>query len=331
MKKLLLIILLIFFTYSVYGYNSTSFTRLDYIGAEYISIGGAGEAIADDIFSLYWNPAGLVNLSGKKLTPEQNVREKAQEGDIDQISEEDLENFSKTVKKNFFQFGASGGYVDIDRNAAFSAFAFNIGKNVLALGFSGIYSPDIEKRDNNGNLIGSTNYAAGQGFLTYSHYLKESSIGINIKPLYQKIDTVSYAGGAIDIGYQTEFFNVLKVGFVLQDVGAGLYPYKSEENIEKNYDLSYPVIRIGAAIAPEKSNFNLCFSVVKKIERDEYELNWGVQYFLSNVIGFSIGMSDQKFTAGINAEVSVLEIAYAFAIDPVNSGYNHYLSMTMVL
>lgn len=329
MKKIILI-LIIFVSVSIFAENAGSFTRLQGTGPEYIAIGGAAEAVTDDVFSMYWNPAGLVQLAKKKLSPEENVREKAKEGDVEQITEEELENFSKPVKKNFFQFGVSGAVLDNDRNTAFLGFAMNIGKNVIGIGQYVIYSPNIDKRDESGNKIGDVDYISAVSYISYSHYMKTSSIGITFKPLLEKIDDARYVGGAVDVGYQAEFFQFLRIGIVLQDLGIGMYPYEPSSGINKTYEFGKPTIRGGAAVAPNNSDFTICGSIIKEVESEDYLLNWGVQYYPSDVLAISFGMNSGNLTAGVNVEFTNFELAYAFAFDNIDAGYNNYISLTMV-
>ncbi|MBI4778715.1 hypothetical protein HY792_07350, partial [Candidatus Desantisbacteria bacterium] len=58
----------------VFGCNGTTEACL---GARPLSMGGAFVAVADDIHSCYWNPAGMGNLQGTELTYMQTLNNKA--------------------------------------------------------------------------------------------------------------------------------------------------------------------------------------------------------------------------------------------------------------
>ncbi len=322
---------LLVFSLNCYA-NSTaaSYTRINQIGAEYVAMGCAGEAVTEDIFSIYWNPAGLVSMANKKLSAEESVRDKAKSGDIEQITEDELKNFNKPAKKKFFVFGSSASLLSVERELVFSGIAFNMNHNVFAAGASAVYSDEIQKRDSSGKLKGETQYAGMTGYLSFGYYMKTTSIGLSIKPLYEIIDDMRYAGGSADIGIKTELFKLVKLGFVFQDIGIGLYPLDSDENINQKYERGSPLIRIGIAISPQNSNFTAASSVIKKLETDTMELNFGVNYFLTDWFAVSTGFNDNSFTVGCKTVFSLFEIAYALAYDNIDGEYNNTVSIMMV-
>ena len=52
-----------------------SYSRAGWAGARYTAAGMTGEVLSDDVFAIYWNPAGLSELKKKRLT-ETEIREK---------------------------------------------------------------------------------------------------------------------------------------------------------------------------------------------------------------------------------------------------------------
>ncbi|MBN1498524.1 MAG: hypothetical protein JW982_00075 [Spirochaetes bacterium] len=310
--------------------NAAAFTRVNQIGAEYVAMGCTGEATAEDIFAMYWNPAGLVNMADKKLSVEQDVREKAKNGEIDQITEEDLKNFSKPTKKNFFVFGSSASMLDADRQIVFGAAAFNIKRNVLAFGISSVYSGGIEKRDSSGNYEGETFYSGSAGYISYGYYLKSTSVGFSIKPLYETVDNQTYAGGSADVGIKTEIFKLVKIGFVFQDIGIGLYPVSHDENINERYERGSSTARVGFAISPQNSNFVASSSIIKKLESDDALLNFGIKYTVYDSFAVAAGFSENNFTGGCKIGFSIFEISYSLVLDNIDDNYNNTVSLMMV-
>src|SRR5208337_3795703 len=107
--------------------SAASFTRGDWAGARYTASGMTGEVMADDVFSIYWNPAGLSELRTRTKLTEDQITEKARSGDVDSISEEDLLNFSESGKEKLFvDVGISASALDENRNAGFVGGAFNL-------------------------------------------------------------------------------------------------------------------------------------------------------------------------------------------------------------
>ncbi len=92
------------------------FTRSGWVGARYIAMGKAAEAIADDVYAIYWNPAGLVDLRDRQTLSPDEIREKARKGDIKGISEQDLIRFSDEGNtRPFVQAGVSASMLDVER------------------------------------------------------------------------------------------------------------------------------------------------------------------------------------------------------------------------
>ena len=180
--------------------SRASFTRGGWVGAGYVGMGKAGEIITNDVFSIYWNPAGLSELKGKKQLTEKEIRDKASKGKAGDISESDLIRFTDdSAEKSVVQVGASAGKLDIERDVGFSGIAFSFLNGVLGMGIYSIQSKGIEERDASGNLL-STNlkYSGSTAFLSYGWSSGISSIGLSLKGLYEKIGDTEYAGeGAI--------------------------------------------------------------------------------------------------------------------------------------
>ena len=52
--------------FSKVGTAGAQFLKIG-VGSRYNGIGEAGVAIANDIYSMYWNPAGLTNVAGSEV------------------------------------------------------------------------------------------------------------------------------------------------------------------------------------------------------------------------------------------------------------------------
>ncbi|MCX8122955.1 MAG: hypothetical protein N3F66_02170 [Spirochaetes bacterium] len=333
--KFLAIILLLFPVY-VYAVNDAgsraSFTRTGWVGSRYIAMGKAAEVVVNDVFAIYWNPAGLLDLQGKPpLTPEE-IKQKAKQGKIDSISEEDLLTFSQDESSfNILQIGASGGMVDASRYAGYGGIAYKFNGNALGIGLYSIRSPDIDTYDMSGNKTGTTSYSTNVGMFSYATYFGDAAVGFTIKGLYERIADVSYAGTGLDIGVITEVIPFLKVGFVIQDIGTGLYPTGEYEYIEKKYVLGSPSIKISSAIISRANNFTIAFSGIKKIEQDDYEYNIGFELLVYKNLSVQLGLNNKLFTTGCTIVIGNCNIGYAFSYDSVDLGYNNFLSVMLIL
>jgi hypothetical protein len=306
------------------------FTRNNYIGARYVAMGGAAEAIVDDIFAIYWNPAGLYHIRRHKSNISEEIYDKAQNNDIDAITEEDLIDFSDEKSETFVQVGLSGAMLDVERDIGFAGVAFNALKGVVGAGFYTVQSDEIETRDDSGNLTGETTYTASVGTFSYSNEISIATFGFSAKVLYEKIDNVEYYGGGCDIGVQTELFPLIKVGFVVQDIGTGLKPVKEEENIDNSYDFGRPVIRLNIALLSRSADLILSMGAVNKIEQDEITYNLGLQYNLMQHCAVYVGMQDEIFATGFSLQVWNMDISYAFSYDKIDYGYNNIVSAMVI-
>lgn len=312
--------------------SRASFTRGGWAGAKYVAMGRAAEIMVDDVFSIYWNPAGLTGLKEREhLTPEQ-ISERARSGKVSSITEEDLIRFSdETGPRTVFQIGVSAAMVDVEREAGFAGVAFNIFKGVMGTGLYSIQSRKIESRDESGNYIKDITYSGSVGYLSYAWITGVTSVGISLKGLYEKIGEVGYYGAGADAGAQVEVIPFFRVGFVVMDIGTGLKPDGTYEYIENKYDFGSPTIKISAALTSRESNFTLALSAVRKLEQKDYELNLGLAYNLATNMTVYGGLSDSFFTAGLSFKLWNLEAAYAFSYDNIDSGYNNIVSLTLEL
>ncbi len=337
MKKYIYILIFILLSFNILlagedAGSRASYTRTGWVGARYVALGKAAEVIVDDAFAIYWNPAGLCDLSGKESPSIDEIKEKARKGDVDDIKEEDLVTFSEREDRNgVAQIVASGAKLAIEREAGFAGAGFSLWGGVFGAGLYTIRSDDIITRDTDGNKTGTTAYSGNVGYLSYGKYVGNTAVGLSIKGLYEKIGEYSYSGAGADLGVQTEIIPFLKVGFVLQDIGTGLYPMDDYTDVEKEYDLGNMSMKLSAAITTRGADFIIAFSGVKKIEQERYEINVGMQYDLSEMMAIYLGLNDSFFTSGVSVSLWGTEIAYAFAYDKIDYGYNNIVSVKIAL
>ncbi len=310
--------------------SRAAFTRGGFAGAKYLAMGRAAEVLADDVFAMYWNPAGLVGLKASERLSAEEIRDRAKKGDVATITEEDLIRFSDDEGPRFvFQIGVSAAMIDVEREAGFSGIAFTAFKGVIGVGAYTIQSRNIESRDEYGNYIKDIRYSGSMGYLSYAWVSGITSIGFSLKGLYEKIGEFSYYGAGLDAGVQTEVVPFLKVGCMVSDIAAGLKPVGDYEYQENEYDFASPSIKVSAALTSRESDFVLAVTGVRKLESKKYELNLGVSYNLTGSITGYGGLSNSYFTAGISVSISGIEVAYAFSYDNINAGYNNMVSLLL--
>lgn len=302
-----------------------SYTRGGWAGARYAAAGMTGEVLVDDVFAVYWNPAGLSELKAKKKLTESQIREKAKSGDIEDITDEDLLNFSdEQYEALFLNIGVSYSSLDIDRDAGFAGVAFNAFKGVLGAGFFSITSGDIETRDEAGTLTGKERYTGSAGYLSYSIPWNIISFGITFKGYYESIGEYTYYGCGSDVGAQVYLLPFLKMGIMIRDAGGFLTPEKKEYS-EEEYDFFMPQIKIGAALLSD-AGIRLAVSGSRKLEQSDFEYGAGVEFDLSRRMMLSAGLCDGYFSTGVTLKLPGVDISYALNFDRVDYGYNNTVS-----
>ena len=306
-----------------------SYTRGGWAGARYVAAGMTGEVLADDIFSIYWNPAGLSELKVKKRLTEKQITEKAKSGKVDDITEEDLLNFSQDQYEPLFINAAiSYTHLDIERDAGFAGFAFNALKGVMGAGIFSITSGEIETRDSSGTLTGNDRYSGSAGYLSYSIPWNIASFGFSLKGYYERIGEYTYYGFGSDIGAQIYILPFIKMGIMIRDAGGFLKP-EDPDYSEDEYDFFMPQIKIGAALISD-SGIRVAASGSRKLEQSDFEYGVGVEFDVSKMITLIAGVCDGYFTTGATFKISGIDISYAMNFDRIDYGYNNTVSVAVL-
>lgn len=308
-----------------------SYTRGGWVGARYVAIGKAAEVIADDVYAIYWNPAGLCELKNRERISPDKIREKAQRSDISNITEQDLIKFSdEESSRSFVQIGASAGLLDIERQTGFTGVAFKLFKGVAGIGVNAIQSSGIDARDSEGAFVKHLSYGGYTCYFSYGWSTGITNIGASLKCLIEKIGDKNYFGGGIDFGTTADILPFLKLGFVIQDIGTSLYNNNESGAFQKRFDFGYPSIKVGALITTT-TDIVIALSVVKKVEQKDFEVNAGIQYNVFKRINLYLGLNDSNFSAGMSVRMWDVDIGYAFAFDKINYGINNLVSISLVL
>lgn len=333
MRKIFLIIVIFTSVAAVRAENAGSrgsYTRGGWAGARYAASGMTGVVIADDVFSIYWNPAGLTELRLKKKLDENQVTEKAKDGKVDEITEEDLLDFSENGNDRLFlNLGASYTKLDIERNAGFAGVAFNFFKGVLGTGLYSIYSQDIETRTTNTpEPTGYQNYSGSVGYLSYAIQWNIMSIGVSFKGYYEAIGESTYSGCGADAGVQVFILPFIKVGVMVRDGVGFLKPYDAPDS-EKRYDFFKPEITTGMAFLTD-AGIKISFSGTKRLEQTDFNYGVGVEYSISNYFILDTGLCDNFFSAGFTVKLLNMDISYAINFDRIDMGYNNTISLAVI-
>lgn len=275
------------------GTTSATFLKLG-LGSRAIGMGEAFAGLADDISALYWNPAGLIQLSTQEAHLTHN------------------ESF-EGIRHDFI------GYIHLlpDATLAAAIYGLSIPKDIERR--SGLNENDpFEPFTSVEGYFGASDLAV---HVSYSRVLRENlSGGASLKLIQQNIDNESAYGLAMDIGGLYHFKQMpLSVGAVLQHMGTkikfgskGYFPptnlkiggaWKWNPKLVTTLDLNKPIdnylfVSIGGEYKPRDPLFI----------RLGYKYRWYGQE-LDDLSGLSAGL-------GFDFEFSDMDFRFDYAFSP---------------
>jgi hypothetical protein len=165
------------------GTTGAAFLKME-AGSRPVAMGGAFAGLANDVNTIFWNPAGLTTIRSRELTAMQNFS----------IAE---------ISNQFIGYGQ------------------RMGKGVWGASFLGAFT-EIERRvgptDEPDSIVTVGGFAAG---LSYAYELSpELSIGATAKGISQQLDVEDSIGAAADIGAILRLSdNRLGIGIAAQNIG----------------------------------------------------------------------------------------------------------------
>ncbi len=172
------------------GTTAATFLQIP-VGARGIGMGGAFVGTADDITSLYWNPAGSARLQNREVMFSH----------IDWIADAN------------FDYGAVGiPLADIG----------TIGLSFTSVTMDEMLVRTVERPEGTGELFSAGSIAIG---IHYARNLTDRfSIGFTGKYIHEHIWDMSAQGFALDFGtlFTTDFLNGMRIGAVITNFGTDM-------------------------------------------------------------------------------------------------------------
>ncbi|MCK4306874.1 hypothetical protein KAW50_01450 [candidate division WOR-3 bacterium] len=259
------------------------------------SMGCAYTAIADDPFSPWWNPAGIIKNQGPYIAGMQT-------------RPFGLENF------NFI----SAGYPH--KKFAFSILAASLKINEIQRLPDTLVPEPIGFFEDQELVL----------FLSTAYKIRENTeVGINIKHLRYNLDDTQAKGFGVDIGISSKFNNI-PIGLVIKDIGGTRLKWDTgqrdcrQTNFVGGAAYSFNNPSIGNYYLP--GNFLLSADIGY-----EYKpfCGIGVEYSLKNMLFLRSGFSGKSnsLNAGIGIKVRNLSIDYSFS--PHDLGVSHQISASI--
>lgn len=293
------------------------------VGGRALALGGAYTAIANDVNSIYWNPAGLSRIN------------------YPQISLMHTEQFGGLVNYDYAGVG-----FPVYSNAS-------IGLGVIRLGIDGIADTRNALIDENGNGIFDENERLDKDKISYfnavdyafylSYAIRYSDVlsyGANVKFITRDLSVGNALGIGIDLGLQFSPYRNLLFGVNLQDATTTFIAWNNGTN-----ELISPTLKIGTAYQIEALGgiFMPVFDMDVRFENRKFASNFnlgsvsfdlhsGVEFDYKKIVAFRAGYSEigtTNFGAGIH--LPKFDIDYTFATSRITDNRfddTHRVSIT---
>ena len=288
------------------GSSGAQFLKIG-IGARATALGGSYVSMADDITSIYWNPAGIVRIENNAVFLGHNKW----------IGDSEFESvgFAHSFNK---------------RNA--------IGVSINYLSFGEMEQTTVREPEGNGKFFSAYDLAVS---LTYAQMLVQNfSVGFSVKYIKEQIWDLSASTVAFDLGalfspgFRPISFGVSLSNFSpdLEFQGENLYEevgfVEGSDPVEITLRTTpYPlplIFRFGAAYTlfnGEQRKFTMSVEG-NHLTDSEQKVNMGAEYYLSDAIilrsGYRLNDDEGKYSAGFGirypaTESITAQIDYAYA------------------
>ena len=241
------------------------------LGARAKAMGGAQVGVADDVYAVFYNPAGLSFLSRPAVT-------------------------------------ATGMALSLDRRANFVGFATPLPPTAaVAVGWLNAGVGDIDRRDFSGNRVGSLDNAENAVFVAFSNRVTPwLAFGLTGKFLHQKLFTVSASGFGFDAGVYALPVDRLTVGFVVKDIRSA-YDWDTGDIFQQgsSNNQQFPIMTaLGAAYRLARYDVLLAADLVKD-SRGDTVLHVGAEYAVGSRYRFRAGVHESDIAGGIGIGVPI--------------------------
>jgi hypothetical protein len=280
------------------GTSAFPFLKIN-VGARSCAMGGAFTGLADDESALYFNPAGITSLEGKRFIFEYH-------------------NYIADLQS---------GFVGFIRPI--------LGDKMLGISIDYLNYGDFVKTDISGNELGtfggSDLVLAGTLAMKYRTTF---SFGATAKFIYEKIDNYSATGIALDLGAKyTSDRDRYMAGILIQNLGTQL------SGLGKEKDKLPLSVRVGGGVHPRKLPMKIAADIIIPVDNSvdfavgvEYVklkplyLRLGYNTFGSN---YRVNGSSDKWSGlalGVGFDFRKMQLSYAFT-PAADLGNSHRITL----
>jgi outer membrane protein OmpA-like peptidoglycan-associated protein len=258
------------------------------VGPRAVGMGEAQSAVADDAYSLYWNPAGLGRLRQTQVSFMHNVW-------FGGITSEFL-GYAQS-------FGTDGFGISLNYTSYGEFEKYGIDSNDYPVPLDSNFTPF--------SLVTTAGYA---------HWITSTvSVGGALKLISEGVDTYNNLTMALDAGLQVpKALPGLDLGLTLHNIGLPLEGYSLPMSVRAGAAYHVPLL-----INEQKDQFLLALDANLPVPLDQpFYTNLGLEYWYDNTVAFRGGYrvsqinslgSAAGLTAGVGLRVTDYTLDYAFS------------------
>jgi len=279
------------------GSAGLAFLKLG-VGARAIGMGDAYTAVDGDASSVYWNPAGII----------------------------DVENIDVTLTHTAWFQDIRYEYVGGVRS---------YGDYAIGAGIAGLYMDDLERRD--GPTADPIGHFGVFDFVVTGSYARHLTdhldVGGSFKYLHERIDDKTAKGVAVDLGgrYRIPGYDGLTAAVALLNLGPQM------KFIEEQFDLPV-MYKIGAALDVPvdalRGNLVIASDVVMPADGST-KMHYGLEYEYAGMIalrfGYRSGWDNHNVSWGLGVKVQNFRLDYAVVPFYSELGDTHRVSLGIIL
>jgi len=277
------------------GTSGLSFLKLG-IGARPTGMGEAFTSISGDIFSLYWNPAGVARHTGTEFA---------------------------FMHNQWFQ----------DVSLEYAAFCFGYKKNVFGLSLTLSQVANLERREGpTENPISYFDEHDLSLVFSWSRKINDKlDLGVSTKFLYEKIDFSSATGLGFDLGGIYRIRSNIQFGGAILNLGSKMKFEQESFNLPTSYKIGAAYLGHEKHF---NGDFILSMDLVKPNDND-LRVNLGGEYTYKEKFtlrsGYQIGYDDKNISLGLGLKIRKYAIDYAFVPFSSDLGNSHRISVNLKL
>lgn len=321
-KKILgLLILICFFSQGetgIFKKYAGEFINLG-AGSRALALGGAYVAVANDVTSGYWNPAGLVHASGL------------------QIQFMHAKQFISSIQYDYF--GVSN---KLENETALGFSLIRLGVDDIAYTRNALRG-DTPAEGLDYSKITYFNTSDYAFYLSFArNYSQNISYGANVKMIYRDYSSQSALGIGFDIGFRYVMVPQLTFGLMLRDITTTMMAWSTDEK-----EFITPSIRPGVAYRYDLSDLGLylqpSFDVNILFESREsaaqfslgplsMDTFWGLEMGFKDIVFLRFGYDDlNRFNAGLGISITRFAVDYSYTNYDQELGNVHRISFHLKL